>query len=1425
MDEPQAKTVVPPTRAASAISLGLAAIALLSLVSGLVVLALQISSAQTLGIEIQTAGRQRSLVERLTRQTLLKGTDPQAFSRTVFLLQSTAQVLLDGGALYSDFELSETNVVPAATSPEGRAAFQLMARDIDALIELSRAYQAGKMTDADAQQQILTAGQRALETSQHSVRMLEGAALAGAQENLRLVLALIVAAVVCGLLSGFASLRAAASLRAETGRVRQARQRAAAKAAQLNAVIETAANAIITIDAARSVLSFNPAAERLLGYSAAQVVGQPLALLFPGSLQQQQVFLARALDSNEQAVAAQSHEAEARRQDGSIVLVELAMCPFQIGDARFVTGILHDMSERKERDGFFNISLDLLCIAHADGYFKRLNPAFPRTLGYSERELLERPFISFVHPDDLEATQAVVAGLAQGIPSVSFNNRYRCQDGSYISLRWMASSDPATGTLYATARDVTETLRLEEELRATNRRLKKSALFDRCESKVMAIFSRRGEFKELLPDVLALLAQELELYPSSVHLHNEWRGTLELAAAHGMPEDYSRSFSFGEGLVGEAAARGSSFALAGDALVGGALALHTGVGSIAVGGILVTPISYKGQILGVLTLASPHVLQDRGRSFADQLADQIGIAIQNARQYKQLHELTRQLNDRSRKIASQNVALERASRLKSEFLANMSHELRTPLSAIIGFSEVLRDGLVGGLNETQVDYCSEILSSGQHLLSLINEILDLSKVEAGKMELELGEVDVVALCTNALTIVKERAASGRVSLSSTVDPSLSSLVGDGRKLKQILYNLLSNAVKFTPEGGEVLLEARRLKSLDNHVVSFVVRDTGIGIAHEDQRLVFEPFKQIDGSAARKYAGTGLGLSLVKAMTELHGGQIVLQSELGKGSRFEITIPDQGALPSSTTASDAVPPLRSRPDAPLILIVDDDDTACTLYSFHLSGAGYRVVSATTADEGLASIAAQHPDLIVLDVLLPTRSGWEILRALKADPETAGIPVVLVSVIGDECQHKGFAMGAADVLTKPVSRELLLAAVERHYGSPSGALARILVIDEDALLAENIIGPLETKGFTVLRAGSAGDAMAQAFTHPPDIAIVDLSMPDNSGFEVIDFFKSQPSLRDLPILVVTAIDLDPATSLALRGKIRGLTHKRDFDAEALLRQVRALLGDPCAESADAAPAEKAEIGPDTKTVLVVGEDARDRTLLRRYIEEAGLQVVEAGDGREARAQLSAAPCVPDLVVLSPSEGDGMALIEEFSQPSQGGLPFLVLGGQGRPETRCAIGADMVLCKPIERDQLLSAAEALGVGVAEDEARILVVDDDPLAINWITSYLSQPCFDVTAAFGGREALSLAATKAFDLIILDLMMPEVNGFEVIDRLRQDVKTSSVPILVLTAKNLSHGERRRLEATVDHLAQKTELHGAALRHQIRALLGRRSRV
>lgn len=476
------------------------------------------------------------------------------------------------------------------------------------------------------------------------------------------------------------------------------------------------------------------------------------------------------------------------------------------------------------------------------------------------------------------------------------------------------------------------------------------------------------------------------------------------------------------------------------------LTIHTGVGSFMPREILAVPLQYQDETIGVLELACIHGLGELDREIIERLAPRLAIAIriltdnlekeqisgELAKANEELQAMNEELTVQQQELILLNLRLEEASRAKSDFLANMSHELRTPLNSILGFSEVLQEQMVGDLNEKQQEYVKYIFTSGNHLLSLINDILDLAKVESGKMTLEANSFVLKALLESSMAILKEKAIKHDLAMELEVDPSLTAetIEADERKLKQILFNLLSNALKFTPEGGAVRITAEK----EGEFFKITVADTGIGISPEDIGKLFHSFAQLESPYAKQYEGTGLGLALTKKLVELHGGRIWVESEVGKGSSFIFTIPARQPEQGKPAPGQKEPGQTGGREK-TALVIEDDPVSAHVVETALATAGFTVTKAINGRDGIAAAKKDQPGLIVLDLMLPEMNGFEVLAALRSQANTAGTPVIILTAMELPEGEKGrlVAQGAQAVLEKGrLDREEFIATVRRVIG---------------------------------------------------------------------------------------------------------------------------------------------------------------------------------------------------------------------------------------------------------------------------------------------------------------------------------------------------------------------------------------------------------
>ena len=491
---------------------------------------------------------------------------------------------------------------------------------------------------------------------------------------------------------------------------------------------------------------------------------------------------------------------------------------------------------------------------------------------------------------------------------------------------------------------------------------------------------------------------------------------------------------------------------------------------------------------------------------------------------------------------------EAANQAKSVFLANMSHELRTPLNAIIGYSEMLIEETEAEGQRTLTDDLRKIQTSGQHLLELINAVLDLSKIESGKMDLYLQTFEISTLLEEVGTVIRPLAAKNGNSYEVTLDERLHVMRADQTKVRQSLLNLLSNACKFTSHG-EVKLDVR---SLPENRVSFAVSDTGLGMTPEQVSRLFEPFTQADSSTTRKYGGTGLGLAISRKFAEMMGGGITVETEYGKGSRFTMVLP-LAIDEEPVSASDALEK-ASKPDASAgtVLAIDDDPTVHELLRRTLGSHGFRLESALSGEEGLRLARKLKPQAITLDVMMPGMDGWTVLLSLKAIPELADIPVVMLTIVDNK--NLGYSLGAAEFLTKPLDRRRLTSVMLRYKRK---APHTALIVDDDSASRDMLRRLLEGDGWSVSEAENGRVALQQISEQRPGVILLDLTMPELDGFGFLEELHKRDNLRSTPVIVITAKHLTDEDRLRLNGGVIQVIEKGAYGKDELLEHVGLLI----------------------------------------------------------------------------------------------------------------------------------------------------------------------------------------------------------------------------------------------------------------------------
>jgi PAS domain S-box-containing protein len=490
----------------------------------------------------------------------------------------------------------------------------------------------------------------------------------------------------------------------------------------------------------------------------------------------------------------------------------------------------------------------------------------------------------------------------------------------------------------------------------------------------------------------------------------------------------------------------------------------------------------------------------------------------------------------NQELELRNREVERVTKLKSKFLASMSHELRTPLNAIVGFSDLLAEGTPGDLNDKQKRFVNHIKQGSAHLLQLINDILDLSKIEAGQLDLRCEDFQIKTALPEVLSTIRPLAVAKNIQIEQKME-SDQHVYADRVRFKQILYNLLSNAVKFTPKAGRIDIDCHG----DGNSVCISVTDTGVGIRAEDQAVIFEEFRQVEGPAGTTQEGTGLGLAITKRLVEQQGGGISLESEFGKGSRFTFTLPAGSRGAETPLVNEPPSPsivIGEGRGKPLILVVDDEVTARELLASYLCPE-YRIAMAESGEEAVKQARHLRPDAITLDVMMPGGNGFETLAALKKAPETANIPIIIVSIVDQK--QVGFALGAVDYLVKPVRKPVLLETIRKYVLPQSDENDAILLVDDDPRALELLEETLCSAGYETESVRSGTRALEVLSSKLVSAVVLDLLMPGMDGFEVIRHVRQEATLRELPIFVMTAKSLTKAELAVLTRETQALFHK--------------------------------------------------------------------------------------------------------------------------------------------------------------------------------------------------------------------------------------------------------------------------------------------
>jgi len=926
-------------------------------------------------------------------------------------------------------------------------------------------------------------------------------------------------------------------------------------------LIESSLDPLVTIAPEGTITDVNKATELITGLKREQLIGTDFSNYFTDP----DYAKAGYLQVYEKG-SVRDYPLDLCHVNGQVtpVLYNASVYRNEQGEVQGVFAAARDISQQKAAEqktkqvgqytrSLIESSLDPFVTISADGKIMDVNNATEKVTGIFRSHLVGSDFSTyFTEPDKARAGYQKV--FTEGFVT-DYPLSIRRKDGHITHVLYNASiyrdeNDQVQG-VFAAARDITA----QKEAEA---RVHKIAQYDSTHNKALTEFNSSQDRQVVLRNLLNILAENTGYLMSAFYRFDEWTGLLSNEASYGLVGKVQQEYQLGEGLIGECAKTNKRIIL--KDINTDDFAIDIGFNKIIPKTVVFSPVIYQQKRLGVFLIVSREQAADDELNFIDRLCVQTGVALHNLKQYEDMKVMTEKLRERNEEIELKNKQLDEASRMKSEFLANMSHELRTPLNAILGFSEAMKDGMFGEVSEKQEEGLGVIFESGQHLLSLINDILDLSKIEAGKMELDCSSFELNEIVERSISIIKEKASKHNIHLNLNLDPQVGTILADERKIKQVLFNLLSNATKFTPDNGNITISTGlHLNEIPDcatgdrrrqDFISVTIEDTGIGIEPKDLDKLFIPFEQLDSSLSKKYQGTGLGLAMVKRLTELHSGCIDVQSELGKGSCFTVYLPIESTSFSTDDAFNHFLQHKKR-----ILVINHNDSDASMVRSILENVGIEVYRSTEIS-GISDYIAKHE----VDAVIAEVTGRELVELQQSscftDPKHP-IPLILVQL--GELDMAGIAFQPKGIVNKPVSRNSLLRAVISAGIPIDESLHRdysVLVVDDDPNSINLISTYLQHDNIDIQKAYSGEQAIAMIEKQIPDLIILDLMMPRVTGFDVVAYLQTN-NLHHVPVVIVTAKIITEEDIQKLSGKVKDVIEKYNIDQQGFVGYIESLL----------------------------------------------------------------------------------------------------------------------------------------------------------------------------------------------------------------------------------------------------------------------------
>lgn len=881
--------------------------------------------------------------------------------------------------------------------------------------------------------------------------------------------------------------------------------------------------------------------------------------------------------------------------------------------------------------------------------------------------------------------------------------------------------------------------------------------------------------KELASNILAEICKYTNALAGTLYLFNDTENRLDLYASFAFSnlDAVKKHVPVGEGWLGQVAKTQQAEVIQGK--INNKLGLQSSLINDELANVFLVPFFFDKKLKGVIEVAYRNEIGGRERELVLLLAKDIGIAINTSQARTIMHDLYEETQQQAEELSAQqeemrvtneelmnktemleaseeelrvqqeelrttnaeleekaslleekNRAIEEArqainekveelettGKYKSEFLANMSHELRTPLNSILVLARILKDNKPANLSEDQIKYASVIFNAGNDLLTLINDILDLSKIESGKLDMHNEDIKVSDILNDMEMLFAEMAVNKKIKFTTSTNNAPATIFTDKVRVEQVIKNLLSNAFKFTPENGSISVDVTPGKTPET--IAFSIKDTGIGIAEEKQKIIFEAFQQADGSTSRKYGGTGLGLSISRELTFLLGGSISINSKQGEGSEFTLTIPveakitkvkDEGeVLHTAQTFAPRISlqPVAQRPAGqedrePLVVIVEDDKNFAGILQDYAADHGYKSVMVNEGTNAVEIVRENLPDAVILDIMLPGKDGWQILKELKADQKTKHIPVHLMSA-GDAAANRVRREGAISFLKKPIDAN----ALDKLFGdimvSTGTKFKQILLVEDHKLQSQALKEMMQNNGISVDQAFDGESAFRMLNENEYQCVILDLNLPDISGLDLLDKIKEIDKFASLPVIINTAMELDKSSVTRLMKYANAMVVKTNKSSDRLIDEVNLFLNKISSTLPPPPPKPKSpastlgKAGIKGKKVLIVDDDMRNIFALSSALQSYEMEVEIAGDGEEAIARLEDTPDI-DIVlmdIMMPKMDGYEAMRHIRKQNKWSRLPVIALTAKAMKDDRekcIEAGANDYITKPVDIDRLIS------------------------------------------------------------------------------------------------------------------------------------------